>query len=349
MFRLPILAAVMTLTAELAFAAPAPDLFTVVGVKVEAAAESAISARDMAMAQGRGAAWTRLFRRLTATANWRAQPKLDESGLERLIRGFEVANERRSTTRYLADVTFHFNADAVRALLRQSNNSYTETRSPPVLVIPIITGKPGYDTATPWAAAWKNPALQQGVIPFVLPTAADADSGLLARPNLAQAGWDALSGLARRYNAGAVIIATASEDGKTVQMVELSPMGRIAASFAYAQSALPSAADAVAAKAEDAWKARNSVDFATRSHLVADVQFDSLQDWAKIRSGLAAIRSVADVDVIGLALHEAEVDLTYSGRADQLREALAQQRLELRDMDGQYTLQLAAVSAATAP
>ena len=53
MFRLPILAAVMTLTAEFAFAAPAPDLFTVVGVKVEAAAESAISARDMAMAQGR--------------------------------------------------------------------------------------------------------------------------------------------------------------------------------------------------------------------------------------------------------------------------------------------------------
>ena len=40
MFRLPILAAVMALTAGLAFAAPAPDLFTVASVKVEAAAES---------------------------------------------------------------------------------------------------------------------------------------------------------------------------------------------------------------------------------------------------------------------------------------------------------------------
>ncbi len=66
------------------------------------------------MAQGRAAAWTKLFRRLTTAANWRRQPALDEKALERLIRGFEVANERRSTTRYLADVNFHFNPNAVR-------------------------------------------------------------------------------------------------------------------------------------------------------------------------------------------------------------------------------------------
>src|SRR5438067_7640102 len=229
MFRLSVLAAVLTLTAGFAFAAPAPspDLFTVRGVKVEASAESAISARDMAMAQGRAAAWTRLFRRLTATANWRNQPRLDEAGLERLIRGFEVANERRSTTRYLGDVTFHFNPVAVRALLRQSSIAYTETRSTPVLVIPVVAGKSGFDPGSSWAAAWKDPSLQEGLVPFVLLGAADTNTDALARPDLAQAGWDALSGLARRYNAGAVIVATASEDGKTIQMVESSPTGRI--------------------------------------------------------------------------------------------------------------------------
>jgi hypothetical protein len=348
MFRLPVLAAVMTLTAGLAFAAPAPDLFTVRGIRVEATAESAISARDMAMAQGRVAAWSRLFRRLTAAAAWRRQPNLDEAGLERLLRGFEVANERRSTTRYLGDVTFHFNPIAVRALLRQSNIAYTETRSPPVLVIPVIAGK-GVDPASPWAAAWKDPALQQGLVPFVLPTAADANSDLLSRADLAQSGWDPLSALARRYNAGAVIIATASEDGKTVQMAELSPMGRVTASFAYAQPSFAPAAEAIAEKAEEAWKSRNAVDFGTRADLVADVQFDSLDDWTKIRGALAAVRTIADVDVVGLSLHEAEIHLTYSGRPEQLRDALAQQRLQLLDTDGQYTLSLAAVSAGTAP
>jgi hypothetical protein len=92
---------------------------------------------------GRPLAWTKLYRRLTAPAMWGKQPQLDENALLRLIRSFEVAGERRSTTRYLAEVIFHFNPAAVRAQLRQSNIAYTDTRSRPALVIPVIAGKPG--------------------------------------------------------------------------------------------------------------------------------------------------------------------------------------------------------------
>lgn len=266
-----------------ALAAPArPDLFTVAGVSVGASAELAISARDAAMAQGRAAAWRTLFRRLTAAANWRKEPMLDERALERMIRSFEVANERRSTTRYLAEVTFRFNPVAVRNLLRQANIAYTETRSPPVLVIPLIAGTPGFDPMSTWFASWLDPQLQQGLVPFVTPAADDADAALFERPDLAQPDWAALAPMARRYNADAVILAIASEDGNTVQMVELSPTGRVAASFAYAQSSFPADAQAVAERAEDVWKSRNAVDFAVRAHLVADVQFNSLDDWAKI-------------------------------------------------------------------
>ena len=348
MFRLPLLLLVLAIAyATPGFAAPArPDLFTVSAAKVDATAESAISARDAAMAQGRAAAWTKLFRRLTSAANWRRQPALDEKALERLIRGFEVANERRSTTRYLADVNFHFNPNAVRNVLRQANIAYTETRSPPVLVIPLIAGKPGFDPMSAWNAAWKDDELQQGLVPFVTPLPDNSDADALDQPDLTQSDWNAVAAMARRYNASAVIFASASEDAKTVQMIQLSPTGRVAASFAYAQSTFPADAQAVAERAEDAWKSRNAVDYTVRSHLVADVQFGSLDDWARIRAGLAAVRSVADVDVMGLTVQEAEVGLTYSGRAEQLRDALAQQKLELVDMDGQFTLQLAAVAAA---
>lgn len=347
MIRLILLAAAIAFAAP-AYAAPAPDLFTIPGVKVEAAAESAISARDAAMAQGRAAAWTRLFRRLTAAVNWRKQPMLDEKALERLIGGaYEVANERRSTTRYVAEVTFHFNANAVRAVLRQNRIPFIDTRSPPVLVVPLIAGS-GFDPVSPWSAAWKDPELQGGLVPFVTP-AADDMSDLLTHADLMQADWDQVESLAGRYNAEAVILATASADGKTLQMVELAPTGRTAASFAYAQSSFAADAAAVADKAEDAWKSRNAVDFAVSGHLVADVQFDSLDEWARIRAGLASVRSISGVDVMGLALHEAEIGLTYSGRPEQLRDALAQQRLELISAGGQYTLQIAAAAAANAP
>ena len=343
-----VLLAGLLLGARAADAAPAADLFTVTGVKVDATAESATTARDMAMAQGRPVAWTRLFRRLVAQGNWSKQPQFDENMLLRMVRSFEVANERRSTTRYLADVTYHFNAAAVRAALRQAGVPYTEARARPALVIPVVAGK-GVDPMSPWFAAWKDPAMQQGLVPFVLPASGPQDEEVLSRPDIVQADWASLAAIARRYNAAEVIIAVASEDAKTVQMVELSATQRVPASFAYANSNFLADAEAVAEKAYETWKTRSAVNFATRARLTADVEFDSLDDWAKIRKQLGAVRAVSGLDVIGLSLHEAEVELTYSGRPEQLRDALAQQDLSLDNAQGQFTLQLAGRSASNAP
>src|SRR5262249_55714248 len=96
------------------------DLFSIGGVKVDASAESATAARDLAMSQGRSLAWAKLYRRFTATALWGKLSSVPDTQLQRLMRSFEVANERRSTTRYLAEMTFHFNPAAVRAFMRQS-------------------------------------------------------------------------------------------------------------------------------------------------------------------------------------------------------------------------------------
>lgn len=334
-----------------AIAAPAPpDLFTVTGIKVDASAESATTARDIAMTQGRPAAWTRLYRRLTAASNWSKQPQLDDNALLRLIRSFEVAGERRSTTRYLADVIFHFNPVAVRAVLRQANIAYTDTRSRPVLVIPVTTGRPGFDPMSPWAMAWHEPAVQQGLVPFVVPISeGPEETALLSRPDIGQLDWASLAPLVRRFNVGAVIVASASEDAKTVQMVQISAAGRVPSSFAYAQSTFPALAEVIAERAAEIWKTRTSVDFATRSRLTADVAFDSLDDWAKIRDGLGSIRAVTGLEVVGLALHEAEINVTYSGRQEQLRDALAQQNLQLSNNNGQFSLQVAGSTAANSP
>jgi hypothetical protein len=269
--------------------------------------------------------------------------------LLRLMRSFEVDNERRSSTRYLADVIYHFNAPAVRALLRQSGVSYTETRARPALVIPVVAGASSVDLMGPWAMAWKDPALQQGLVPFVLPAGDSPEMEILARPDLPQADWAALAPLARRFNATEVVIAVASEDAKTVQMIQISATARAAASFAYANSTFAADAEVIADKVADTWKTRSAVSFATRARLTADVQFDSLDDWAKIRTHINAVKAVADIDVTGLALHEAEIQLTYFGRPEQLRDALAQQNLTLVNAAGQFTLQLAGKSAANVP
>jgi hypothetical protein len=344
LFSAPFAAAADRPDAPAAAAAVPLDLFTVTGIKVDATAESASIARDLAMAQGRPQAWTELFHRLAAPAAWPRQPDLQGNALLRLIRGYEVVNERRSTTRYLADVTVHFNPAAVRRALRQANIPFTEARAHPALVIPLLAGTPGFDPMSPWAKAWSAPALQSGLVPTILPT-----DGSDIPADLAQADWAALEGLAKRYDAGQIVVATASADAKTVQVVQISPTGRAAYSFAYANTTFDNDAAAVADRLNDAWKTRSAVDFALRGHLTADVQFDSLADWAKIRSSLGAVKAVAGLDVVGLALHEAQVDLTYFGRPEQLRDAIAQQNLALAGTGGNYTLQIGASTAANTP
>ena len=93
------------------------EQFAVSGIKADATAQSPRQARDLAMAQARPLAWRKLFRRLTRQRDWATEPQLPDSELLGLILRADALNERRSTTRYLAEVTFHFNPAAVRQLL----------------------------------------------------------------------------------------------------------------------------------------------------------------------------------------------------------------------------------------
>jgi hypothetical protein len=51
------------------------------------------------------------------------------------------------------------------------------------------------------------------------------------------------------------------------------------------------------------------------------------------------------LDVIGLSLHEAEINLTYFGPIEELPKAMAGQNLELSNSAGHYTLELSPAAA----
>lgn len=321
-----------------AFAAAA-DLFSVGGIQVDATAESATAARDQALAQGRPAAWAKLFRRLTPPAAWAKQPELDDNALQRIIRSYEVGNERRSTTRYLAEITYNFNPADVQRILRQAGVPYTVTQAKPALVIPLVDGK--YDPAGPWAQAWGHDDIAQGLVPVVLPMGDAQDLLVLTRPDLAQLDWAAYAPLARRYGAAEVVIASATPEGNSAVVTEITPTGRQSSSFAFARSTFQATAEAAAMRIAEGWKSRAAVDYGQRSRLLADVEFASPDEWSRIRTQLSNVKSIADLDVIGVSLHEARIELSYFGKPDQLKDAMAQQNLDFSTVGGQYLLQLA--------
>lgn len=310
---------------------PGGDIFTVSGIAVDAVAESATAARDKALAEGRPVAWTELYRRLTPESAWGRQPQLDDPALQRIIRSFEVADERRSTTRYLADVTYHFNAVGVRRLLRGVQAPISETRARPVLVLPLTTGQ-GFVADSSWNNAWMSPALSDGVVPLLVPLGDVADMAVLSRPDLAALDWSALQPLVARYGAAEAVIATYTEPTDVV-IRYVTPNGSETDRLKVGDAGFAGITDTVARRFDATWKARTAVDYTTTRSLTAVARFGSLREWADLRAWLGQVPTVTDVVVDGVTVNSAELKLTFYGQEQQLAVALAQKNLVLT-LDG---------------
>lgn len=326
---------VMFTFAAAAHAAP-PDPFTVKAVHVDATAASSTAARDAAMAQGRPAAWAKLYRSLAPQGAWSKQPQLNDFQLQHIIRSFEVANERRSNTRYIADVTYVFSPNEVRKLLRGAGAPLADSGSKPALIIPLVGGH--YDPNGAWAKAWSDPAVG-GLMPMVFPRGEPGDNALIARGNFGALTWDGVAALAKRYDAVEVVIAEASANGQQARLTELwAPVGRAVDSIAVARPDFKLTALTAARKLAESWRNRSAVDTSAKLRLLADVEFSSPSDWARIRARLALVKMVTSYEVNGLSLREARLRIVHYGRSEQLAAALSAQQLELTSVGQNYRL-----------
>ncbi len=328
--------------------AAADDPYTVKGIMVDASAPSAVEAQTIAINQGRDKAWGVLYHRLTKAQDWPHQPQLDVTTSQRLIRSYQVNNERRSTTRFVASMTYVFNPDAVRRILRQANIAYADAQANPILIIPLA---PGYAPHTPWTQAWDNPRYRQGAVPLVLPVGDAVDSQALASVKFGKATWQDLEPVASRVHAkeAFLVYLQPAPNQLIVKFMRLGPGNAPSLPDATTPvpprtplpKALASAADTAATAIADAWKSHSAIDFGKRAKLTASVRFETLESWSELLQKLSTVTTVADVNVAAMDIGEARITITYVGTADQLNEALGRVGLALNNDDGQTWLQAA--------
>src|SRR5689334_19695682 len=280
------------LFAALLFALPASaqdnSLYTVSNVHVDAAGASSTEAQNTAIAQGRGKAFQIVYRRLTRQADWARQPALDAAGLLRISRGYNIANERRSTTRYVADVTYMFNPEGVARLLRSAQIAFSQAQARRILVIPMSPAV----SHGPWSQALMAPAFREGLVPFTVLGAEDDAS--LAGLNFDTAGWNDVAAVAAKNHVSEVgLVQAVYANGKmTVNIrrlgageqpvktsVEVPMLQTVGTTY-------PAAAQAAVRAIEDLWKTRSVIDFSQRGKLAADVRIASLAQWGEIQSAL---------------------------------------------------------------
>ena len=102
-------------------------------VKVDATADSAAAAREVARIDWQRRALAAVIERLSGGSEPAKPPKLDDKAITDMVVSFEVANEHKSAVRYVADYTFHFRQSKVRRLVRVAETPPTDSggKSPP--------------------------------------------------------------------------------------------------------------------------------------------------------------------------------------------------------------------------
>jgi len=324
-----------------------PDPFTVSDVAVEASADSAASARPAAIADGQRRAFTTLLRRLTQPEDHGRLPRPSEALLNEVVAGFGIDEERASATRYIAKISVTFRAEAVRRLLQDNKLAYAETMSRPIYLVPVWQSPAGaklWEADNPWRAAWtQRPDPQGGLVPLTIAPAADSGPSLerlLGNP-------DELKARARRAGLedALVVVATLQQADPGAFRIEIATQHQGMAGFldgiepftatgGTQEEALLSGAIDLSRRIEARWKQGSVIDLEKQGQMSVAAGFQSLAEWTRIRSTLAAIPIVRRVDVLQLSHRDAQILLDYYGTPDQLVTALAQRDVSLQQRDG---------------
>jgi Uncharacterized protein conserved in bacteria (DUF2066) len=331
------------------------SLYTVSNVPVDATSQSSAQAREIARADGERRAFRMLLERLTLKQDWSRLPKVSDADLVALVQDFEVASERSSTVRYLATLTFRFRAEAVRRLLRDRGVAFTETRSKPLVVLPVLSVGNRivlWDDPNPWRAAWSRQPLGEGVLPMQVPSGDLVAVQAIDAQQAAKGAKDPLAEIGRHYDNGDVLVAQAalsgSGDQRTVQLTTTRYSGGFSdQNWVSSVRAEPKESDedflaravaAVVADVSEGWKKATVQHSGEDATLIAVVPMTSLNDWVVVRDRLQSVSAIQRATLMSLSQQGARVEIHYVGDPQQLQLVLSQRDLVLAHGDADWTL-----------
>ncbi|MFP4386109.1 MAG: DUF2066 domain-containing protein, partial [Alphaproteobacteria bacterium] len=127
----------MFASSQQAFAYDA-SLFVVENVKVDVTADDAVSAQGQAFEKAQKNAFEILTRRLVSDRDVQRMQSPDAGRIASMIKDYEVNNEQISAVRYVGDYTFRFDPKAASSYFSITGVQYTDTKSKPLLVLPIL-------------------------------------------------------------------------------------------------------------------------------------------------------------------------------------------------------------------
>ena len=327
-------------------------------VKVDATADNAAAARTLARHDGQQRALMEVIEHLTGSTDQTKLPKLDDKAITNMVNSFEVANEKMSAVRYLADYTFHFRPAKVRQLLRNAGITFSSSPGKPVVVVPVFQdGEKNvlWDDPNPWREAWTQLPAVSGPTPLSVPLGGLADVNAIDAAQARSGDTQALTAIAQGNDADEALVAAATAQRQGDQLSGLNVslkryrLGQLTNSQTTSIPINPGESEsdfmnrAVAAVADDI---EHGIPPTSNKEASLDVvvPIASLGDWVAMRQRLAAVPGIHKVDLLSLSRQQAKIEIKYTGSPDQLKSSLAEADLDLGGADPDWRLSPAAAA-----
>lgn len=315
--------------------AHAGDPYTVSNVEVDASADNALAAQTQAISEGQMIAANILIDRMSLAKD-RAAKGFRGVSLEdgaKMIRALEIANEKRSSDRYMGDITVAFNQSAVSQYMRAMGLTLVSTQSRNRLVIPILEGN-GLWSRNGWAAAWQDANIEYSLTPMQAITPRRELDGILNGTNAENLDIAVLQAIGNVFGVQQILIAKAQPNfpGYTVYLTDVAldtktsrNIGRVSGNTA--EAAVLAAVSAV----EESWK-ESVVGNVSSANVVLPVSvlYGSQPEWLQLQDVINGSAQIRSARLQAVSKTGALMALTYGGDLERLRNELSFKGVSLK-------------------
>jgi len=298
----------------------ASDPFTVGGVKVDATAETAIKAQEIAMQDGQVIAAQKLFDRITLEGERAANPipALTPEVVARMIRALEPSKEKRSANRYLGEITVAFNPSQVQSFLRENQLTLVSSQAAERLVLVKESGLRGSsELGGDLSAAFSEPRLSYALTPLRAASSEDARF-LSVSPSDAE-----LKALGAKYGLNQILIVDALSGYSSASVMDVSLDTGQRQNYSISGALDPDDfADRLVARLEADWKQASAVVAGETVTTPVSVLYQTHGDWIALQEAINTSAQIKGARLDALSKDGALMTISYGGDIDRLANEL---------------------------
>ena len=320
------------------------SLYLVDNIRIDKTDVSVTKAKKAALSSAQESAFRILLKRLLTTEAYN-KLSIDTKKLSSFVDSLRIKNEKKSRTRYIANVSIKFNKLRVKRYLRKKNIRFTETISPPSLVIPVFHSKKTYlwSPYNKWLQSWKDIKKKAILVPVVVPTGTEADRKLLTKKDILNKNIFHIKKLMKRYKTKSAFLAIAeqNDDSTNVRVIRIdagtkrfNELKKMMISFSLerqgsAKEDLKLVSTQALFQLEEMWKQASATNFNEKQTLTLSFPVKKIDDLLKIKKKLEAISFVEKAQVKAIQKRQATLELVYTGTLNQLKSELSRNNLGL--------------------